>query len=121
MANSKWHTLRDGDVLTLARHLPARFDVAAETTLRAGSATRLAHQVRQDMWRALRSLRGFSPVVQVTRGPDEMHIKAGGAVHGALPKAKTQAQIRTVLEAPELRDRWARFARKSQKKGGSDA
>jgi hypothetical protein len=99
-------------VLTLARHLPARFDVAAETILRDGSAMRLAHQVRQDLWRALQNLRGFSPVVQVTRRPNGMHIKAGGAVTGALPKSKVEAQIAALLEAPDLRRRWERFATK---------
>lgn len=118
MAKPKWHTQRDGDVLTLARHLPARFDVSAETTVRAGSATRLAHQVRQDLWRALQDLRGFSPVVQVTAQADGMHIKAGGAVNGALPKAKTEAQIAELLARPASRQRWERFA---AKRGAVDA
>lgn len=118
MARTKWHTLKDGDVLTLARHLPARFDVAAETTVRAGSAMRLAHQVRQDMWRALQSLRGFSPVVQVTRRDGAMHIKAGGAVNGALSKAAIEAKITALLTSPDYIRRWERFA---TKKGAAHA
>lgn len=105
----RWHILREGGVLTLSRHLPPRFDVMAETVLPRANARRLAHQVRQDMWRALRNLRGFSPVVRVSDGPDHMTITAGGRVTGNAP-AGTGALIAAVLEAPANRARWVRHA-----------
>ena len=46
----------DGARLTLARRTPVRWDVAVQTVL-TGCADRnraaIAHQVRQDIWRAL--------------------------------------------------------------------
>src|SRR5690554_2439614 len=77
-----WHLMRDGDVLVLSRRLPARFDVSSSVALpvagpRIGRA-RLALQVRQDVWRALRDLRGFWPVVRIERSEDALHLTAGG-------------------------------------------
>lgn len=101
----------EGETLTVARRLPARFDVSAETILPIGNRARLAHQIRQDMWRRLQKLRGFAPVVQVTKQPcGAVHVKAGGALDGHPAPAQCNAEIATLLEAPELRARWVRFA-----------
>ena len=81
MTRNTWHMARDADTLTLARHLPARFDVVARADLSgdAGlSLGRLAHQVRQDVWRGLQRVRGFSPVVRVTRGDKVTAVPVGG-------------------------------------------
>ena len=113
MAQSRWHIVRDGDALTVARRLPARFDLAAQTRLVGAaqvSRARVAHQVRQDMWRALQDLRGFSPVVEVRRCGGDMVVQAGGAVSGALPRAKAEAAIAAVLEDAANRRRWTRHA-----------
>lgn len=55
----RWHITRGVGELTLSRQLPARFDVVASTTLPEGDPLRLAHQIRQDMWRMLKRVRGF--------------------------------------------------------------
>ncbi len=102
---------RAPNALTLARHAPARFDVAAEATLTgAADLLRLAHQVRQDVWRAVRRLRGFSPVVEVTQAETTLHIRAGGR---ALPPVSPTAnsRIQAVLDDPANRSRWLRHAR----------
>lgn len=108
MARTRWHTLHDGAALTLCRHLPPRFDVRARTVLPACAPVRLAHQIRQDMWRALQNVRGFSPVVRVTPEGGVLIVEAGGRVIGAT--AGLSARIEAVLEAPALRARWVRFA-----------
>lgn len=100
-----WHMIRDGERLTLARHLPARFDVAAETVLPDARRGRLAHQIRQDVWRALRQLRGFSPVVVVDRRAGRLHVAAGGRLDGRAPPGTT-ARIAHVLEDGANRRRW---------------
>ena len=105
-----WHVLREGATLTLARHLPARFDIGAEATFPPMDRLRLAHQVRQDMWRALRDLRGFSPVVQVTAQEGALLLRAGGRVAGPAPKTVLEACIAALLADPEKRARWGRFA-----------
>ncbi|MEX0286720.1 MAG: hypothetical protein AB3N23_19105 [Paracoccaceae bacterium] len=109
MAVTRWHILRDGPCLTVARHLPARLDVVAETVLPRANPLRLAHQIRQDMWRALQRLRGFSPVVSICTLEEEMHIRAGGRVIGTAPPA-TVSRIAAVLENRSNRARWVRFA-----------
>lgn len=100
-----WHMTRlpDGGVV-LARAAP-RFDVWAETRLPAASPPRIAHQVRQDVWRALRRLRGFAPVVSVTPSPEGLLVRAGGAVAGAVPPG-TAGEIAVVLEDGANRARW---------------
>ncbi|MCB1358144.1 MAG: hypothetical protein KDK53_17190 [Maritimibacter sp.] len=99
----------DGGVV-LARG-PVRFDVSAETFLPPALAGRIAHQVRQDLWRALRRLRGFAPVVAVTPRADGLRVVAGGAVAGAIPPG-TAARIAAVLDHPGNRARWIAHARR---------
>ena len=110
MSRNHWHILREGDSLTMSRALPVRFDVASGTTLPAGGRLRLARQVRQDLWRALSSLRGFAPAVQVTRRDGVCDIVAGGRVAGRHDKAGVEARIAEMLADPALRARWSAFA-----------
>ncbi len=107
---TRWHVapLRDG--VELSRRAPARFDLAVEARLPLMDPLRLAHQVRQDMWRRLQRLRGFAPAVRVTRDGDHLHVTAGGAVNGPIPRAQAEAAIRAVLDDPANRARWRRFA-----------
>lgn len=109
MTRSRWHIIRTDSSLTLSRRLPARFDVAAETVLPAGDPLRLAHQIRQDMWRKLQSLRGFSPVVEITTVGQGLRVRAGGQVMGRVP-GNAAGQIAEVLENPAGRARWVRHA-----------
>ncbi|KIC29298.1 hypothetical protein [Leisingera sp. ANG-M6] len=113
MTRTPWHITRTDGALTLSRRVPARFDVAAETVLPAADPLRLAHQIRQDMWRKLQSLRGFSPVVKITVAGQGLRVRAGGQVAGRVP-ANTAAQITEVLENPARRARWVRHARRGQ-------
>lgn len=110
MAKRNWHIQRDETSVTVSRRLPAHFDVFAETHLPAGHKLRIAQQVRQDMWRALQTLRGFAPVVQVTQQDDGLVVKAGGQFASAFPKQHVQEQIAQVLADPSKRARWSRFA-----------
>ncbi len=110
MSRSRWHILREGDALTMSRRLPVRWDVVAETTLPNARLLRTAQQVRQDMWRALQDLRGFAPTVEVRREGGQLVLRAGGAVEGAVAKGHAQAVIAELLECPERRARWQRFA-----------
>ena len=98
MSRARWHIRSDGDTLTLARGNRARLDVAAQTCLPDAGRARIAHQVRQDMWRALQGVRGFSPVVQVRREADRLHVTAGGQISGPFVRAHIEDLIRSVLE-----------------------
>lgn len=113
MTRTPWHITRTDSTLTLSRRVPARFDVAAETVLPSGDPLRLAHQIRQDMWRKLQRLRGFSPVVEITAEGQGLRVRAGGQVMGRVP-ANAAAQITEVLENPARRARWVRHASRGQ-------
>ncbi len=110
MSRKGWHVLREGSALILARRLPARFDVWAETRLAPASRLRLATQIRQDLWRALQGLRGFSPVVEVSALECGVAVKAGGRVEGCFDRVHVRQAIIDVLEAPGNRSRWLRCA-----------
>ena len=106
-----WHVAREGEAVTLARRRPARFDLKVETLLPpVGRLDRLAHQVRQDVWRALRDLRGFAPVVRVTPCEGGVTVEAGGEVAGAVPRQAVEARIADVLEDRANRARWVNWA-----------
>lgn len=108
---TRWHITRGEGELTLSRHRPARFDVKAEATLPMGDPLRLAHQIRQDLWRQLQRLRGFSPVVRLTRVGEMIRVEAGGRV--AAPVAPgLAAEIAALLACPARRDRWIAQARR---------
>ena len=110
MARNDWHILRDDTCLTLARHLPVRFDVCAETVLPDGGRLRIARQVRQDLWRRLQAQRGFSPVVEVARDGGACRVRAGGRIEGRFARARIEAEISALLADPEARARWSAHA-----------
>lgn len=110
MARNGWHILRDDGGLTLARHLPARFDVSVVSYLPLCDAGRLARQVRQDMWRAVQRVRGFSPVVRVDRLEDAMRVTAGGRLPRSSQSACVSQRLEAVLNDPHTRERWLRWA-----------
>ena len=110
MARNDWHILRDDTCLTLARHLPVRFDVCAETVLPDGARLRLARQVRQDLWRQLQGQRGFSPVVEVTREGAGCRVRAGGRIEGRYAKVRLEDEIAALLADPGKRARWSAYA-----------
>ena len=105
----RWHILREAGALTLARRLPPRFDVAVEVAMPAADPKRLAHQIRQDVWRAVQNLRGFSPVVTVTEHGGGLLVVAGGRVAGRVP-GNLAGEIRAVLEDEAKRARWLQHA-----------
>jgi hypothetical protein len=115
VARAGWHIEDEAGVLTLSRRLPARFDFSAEAGfVPVRSRRRLAMQIRQDMWRALRDLRGFAPVVQVWVEGEGMRVKAGGASDGRAPKGLCAARVGALLEDADLRQRWIAHAGKPQ-------
>lgn len=111
MRRGGWHMLRAGagDV-TLTRRVPVRFDLAAETRFPPLRAPVLAHEIRKDLWRSLRGLRGFSPAVEVRTEPGGLRVRAGGRVTGQVPPG-TSARIGALLEDTGLRARWIAHAR----------
>ncbi|MEP2783760.1 MAG: hypothetical protein ABJP33_15250 [Pseudoruegeria sp.] len=110
-----WHINRTDDQLTLSRQLPVQFDIEAETTMPTVLRGRLAHQIRQDMWRKLQSLRGFSPAVEITSIEGGLRVRAGGRVSAnPFPKAKLEAQIQELLNSESHRSRWLASARSQE-------
>ncbi len=112
-----WHIQRDGDVWTLSRQQNPRFDVFAETALPDGHPIRLMHQIRQDVWRVLQRVRGFTPVVRLTALGQGWTVQAGG---NAPRLARLhQTQVQELLEDPRYRARWMMHAQRcTQQFGG---
>jgi len=107
MTRDRWYLIREEDgALTLARRLPVRFDLAVEGRLPEAPRARVAHRLRQDMWRALRHLRGFAPVVRVWRVPGGLRVRAGGAVAGPVVQAAAEARIAALFEDSARVARW---------------
>lgn len=106
-----WHLAREGEAVVLSRRWPPRFDVSAEVLFPPVRAGRLAHQVRQDLWRALKDVRGFSPVVRVEPEGEALRVTAGGRVDGAFPRRTVAKTVSDVLNDPVARRRWVQWAR----------
>ncbi|GAW35187.1 hypothetical protein RA2_02247 [Roseovarius sp. A-2] len=107
MNKDRWHLIEEEDgSVTLTRRVPARFDLAVEGHLPEASRARVAHRLRQDMWRALRHLRGFAPVVRIWRETDGLRVRAGGAVTGRVARAAAEARITALFEDPARVARW---------------
>ncbi len=111
MAHNGWHIESEGDRLTLSRRAGARLDFAVQTRLPDGNRLRIAHQIRQDLWRRLQGLRGFSPVVVVERRGGALFVQAGGQVDTRVfAKAWAETAARDVLTCALNRQRWSAFA-----------
>lgn len=106
----RWHVATvDGGVI-LSRRLPARFDLAVSVDLPPAAPLLLAHQIRQDIWRGLRGLRGFAPAVRVVATGRGVTVTAGGGVAGRFARGPAEASLRAVLDDPDNRARWKHFA-----------
>jgi hypothetical protein len=110
MTRRGWHISREAGALVLARDLPVRFDVRASAAFPPARKGRLANQIRQDMWRALRDLRGFSPVVVVEETAEGLAVTAGGRAASPFPKARIEACIAALLASAAHRRRWLAHA-----------
>ncbi|SNR55601.1 hypothetical protein [Puniceibacterium sediminis] len=106
-----WYVAKSQDSYVLSRHWPAQFDVRASTRLPRLRASRLARQIRQDIWRELQGLRGFSPVVQIVEEDAGMTVYAGGQLMAGPVPNGTQQRIQALLDDPARRARWSLWAR----------
>jgi|SRR6056297_919037 len=105
-----WFACRDGARYVLARQWPPRFDVAATSAFPPVRRGRLAQQIRQDLWREVRGLRGFSPVIQIDApASGQMIVRAGGRLEGGAP-AGLRDRIKDLLDSPAHRARWLTWA-----------
>ncbi len=110
---SAWHECRAPGLFVLSRSVPVRFDFEVRTDLPGGlRLSRLARQIRQDLWRALAGLRGFSPAVRLEEGTGGVLITVGGAVAGRFDRAHAESRVAEMLADPARRARWVRWARK---------
>ncbi|MDO6586797.1 hypothetical protein Q4543_14885 [Salipiger sp. 1_MG-2023] len=106
-----WHLANEDGALILARRWPARFDLAVETLLpKVRHKARLAHHVRQDLWRALQGLRGFTPCIRVEESADATRLIAGGQLDAGGARNAALARIEALLEDPDRRARWTRWS-----------
>jgi hypothetical protein len=112
MPKNAWHILKDDQSVTVTRRFPARFDVFAEAKLPRGNKLRVAHQVRQDLWRTLQNQKGFSPVVEVREEGGELSIRAGGQCDLQVARGMMEGRIADLLADASKRARWVRHAQR---------
>ena len=86
----------------------SRFDVAIDARFPVVSPSRLARQIRQDMWRALQDQRAFKPLIEVTEAAEGLTVRAGGQIDARHPKAHLEAKLHDLFDAN--RARWIRHA-----------
>jgi len=107
-----WIIAQEAGRYTLARHWPAQFDLSVSTHLPIGLRPgRLARQIRQDLWRELRNLRGFSPVVEIVTNADGMLVRAGGRLLAGPGPVGTRERLEALISEPARRERWCHWAR----------
>ena len=104
-----WLIDRTETQVLVTRRKPVRWDVSARTSFPKCHPLRLAHQIRQDMWRELRRISGFAPAVEITLG-DTFEVRAGGRIARHVPP-RTDERIERLLENPRNRRRWLAWAR----------
>lgn len=109
---SKWHISRSPERLVLSRSGFEHFDVSAQTRLPLCARARLAHQIRQDIWRSLQNLRGFSPVIEVRNEGQTLRVTAGGQIRvSPFPKAQIESKLASLLADRQTRMRWIQNAK----------
>ncbi len=104
-----WIIEQTEETVLVTRRKPVIWDVEASAEFPACHPLRLAHQIRQDMWRTLRKLKGFCPAVEVTLG-QTFQVRAGGRVARHIPP-RTAEKIEALLRNPLHRARWLAYAR----------
>ena len=104
-----WIIEQSDDTVLVTRRKPVRWDVEARASFPKCHPLRLAHQIRQDMWRDLQKIKGFCPAVEIEIG-DMMQVKAGGRVARHVhPQAN--AWVHDLLTSDTNRRRWLAHAR----------
>lgn len=103
-----------GGVLHARAGAPDRWDVAVSRAWPVPdpvSRRRMARQIRQDIWRALRTARGFTPRVLVASEDSRIHITGGGCIASGRAAPCLAGRIADILDNPHNRRRWAAHAR----------
>lgn len=107
--SDRWHILRDDASWTLSRRLPVEWHIEHEALVPLCHPIRLMHQVRQDVWRSMQSLRGFAPAVSLTPEAGQWRVRAGGAALGTIAPIWVERLV-VVLDAADNQARWVRHA-----------
>lgn len=111
MTRGVWHIAEGEGGLTLARRWPPRQDVWAQAEFPPLRRAALAHEIRKDLWRALRHVRGLSPVVVLAHREGGLRVRAGARIDGGRPPGGLAHRIDAVLTDPARRARWCNHAR----------
>ena len=97
------------DLLLVTRRKPVRWDIEARAEFPKAHALRLAHQIRQDMWRELKKIKGFCPAVEIEKG-ETLKVRAGGRVARHVhPMAN--GWVEDLLNSDIHRRRWLAYSK----------
>ena len=104
-----WLIDKTDDYVLVTRRKPVRWDISAQTTFPRCHPLRLAHQIRQDVWRQLQRIKGFCPAVEIKIG-EVLEVRAGGRVLRHVPPGASD-KVHALLTDSGIRNRWLAFAR----------
>ncbi|MEL6236131.1 MAG: hypothetical protein AAFR46_17180 [Pseudomonadota bacterium] len=117
VSRARWARQERGDVTRIAARAARGWDLAVRMALPdrlegpdARFRARLAHQIRKDLWRDLRRLRGFAPIVEIAQGAGGLQVTAGGSLLAGPAPAGTTARIADLLADRHRQQRWLAFA-----------
>ena len=104
-----WIIEQSDERILVTRRKPVRWDVSAQAEFPRCRALRLAHQIRQYMWRELQKIKGFCPAVEIQIG-NTLHVKAGGRVARHVHPRASQ-WVDDLLNSDTHRRRWMAYAK----------
>ena len=119
----RWKVVEEGNSLLLHRAgLSPQWSVDVSRTLdwpaTPGQRLRIAHQIRQDVWRACQTTRGFVPVVQVSTDGHQTVMRAGGSLTTRSGHVSIlETRIAAVLDDGNNRRRWRAYASRTSGRG----
>jgi len=104
-----WIIEQSDESVLVTRRKPVRWDIEARAEFPRCHGLRLAHQIRQDMWRELKRIKGFCPAVEVTFG-DTFQVRAGGRV-ARYVHPNASRWVEDLLTSDIHRRRWLAYAK----------
>ena len=105
-----WGMQKISGAFLICHYIPVRFDLSVETHFLFLSFRLLASQIREDMQKAMQSLRGFLSAIEIKKGTDDLSALAGGRLNCPVHLAPVEVCLHELLHGPQIRARSPQFS-----------